>query len=205
MTGPAARTRPAACTPAAVPTLAAVLAAALLLAPAGCGGDDEEPATEAQPPPTAEPAPTATEETEAATEEAERETEVEGTETDSEAEPAPTEPAEPTEPPASPEDQPGGAGDEEPARALALLTGENGRITPRRVRVPAYIGIRVELRSEDGREYGLTFDGETIRVSGGLASVSTTIDGLRPGEAVTGTPTGPGNRVRIEATAEPGP
>lgn len=205
MTGPAARTRPAACTPAAVPTLAAVLAAALLLAPAGCGGDDEEPATEAQPPPTAEPAPTPTEETEGATEEAERETEVEGTETDSEAEPAPTEPAEPTEPPASPEDQPGGAGDEEPARALALLTGENGRITPRRVRVPAYIGIRVELRSEDGREYGLTFDGETIQVSGGLASVSTTIDGLRPGEAVTGTPTGPGNRVRIEATAEPGP
>ena len=181
MTRRTARTRPAAHTPAAVPTVAAVLAAALLLAPAGCGGDDEESATEAQPPPTAEPAPTATEETEAATEEAEPETE------------------------ASPEDQPGGAGDEEPARALALLTGENGRITPRRVRVPAYIGIRVELRSKDGREYGLTFDGETIRVSGGLASVSTTIDGLRPGEAVIGRPTGPGNRVRIEATAEPGP
>jgi hypothetical protein len=193
VTGPAARTLPV------------VLAAALLLAAASCGGDDDEPPTEAQPPTAA---PTATEETEAATEEAERETEAEGTETESEAEPEPTEPAEPAEPaapPASPEDQPGGAGDEEPARALALLTGENGRITPRRVRVPAYIGIRVELRSEDGREYGLTFDGETIQVSGGLASVSTTIDGLRPGEAVTGTPTGPGNRVRIEATAEPGP
>jgi hypothetical protein len=190
VTGPVARTLPV------------VLAAALLLAAAGCGGDNEEPATEAQPPTAA---PTATEETEAATEEAERETEAEGTEAETDAEPAPAEPDKPDEPPASPEDQPGGAGDEEPARALALLTGENGRITPRRVRVPAYIGIRVELRSEDGREYGLTFDGETIRVSGGLASVSTTIDGLRPGEAVTGTPTGPGNRVRIEATAEPGP
>jgi hypothetical protein len=176
---------------------------ALLLALAGCGGDDEEPAatTEAAPPPTAEPAPT---ETEAETEEAE--TEPEPGEPSEPTEPAePSEPTEPAEPPASPEDQPGGAGDEEPARALALLTGESGRITPRRVRVPAYISIRVELRSQDGQEYGLRFDGETIRVSGGLSSVSTTIDGLRPGEAVVGTPTGPGNRVRIEATAEPGP
>jgi type IV secretory pathway VirB10-like protein len=183
---------------AARPALIA-LALALLLAAGGCGGDDEEPAatTEAQAPPTAEPAPTATEETEAATEETQ-------TEAEPEPEPAEPEPAEP-ESPVSPEDQPGGAGDEEPARSLALLTGEGGRITPRTVRVPAFISIRVELRSEDGREYGLTFDGETIRVSGGLGSVSTTLDGLRPGEGVTGTPTGPGNRVRIEATAEPGP
>jgi hypothetical protein len=169
---------------------------ALLLALAGCGGDDEEPAatTEAAPPPTAEPAPTETQ----------AEAETEGT--DAEPEPAePDEPTEPAEPPPSPEDQPGGAGDEEPARALALLTGENGRITPRRVRVPAYISIRVELRSQDGQEYGLRFQGANLSVSGGLSSVSTTIDGLRPGEAVVGSPTGPGNRVRIEATAEPGP
>jgi hypothetical protein len=175
----------------------APVALALLLALAACGGDDEEPtATTEAPPPTAEPAPTETE--------AEAETEAETEETEVEPEPEP-EPSEPAEPPASPEDQPGGAGDEEPARALALLTGENGRITPRRVRVPAYISIRVELRSEDGRGYGLRFDGDTLRVSGGLSSVSTTIDGLRPGEAAVGTPTGPGNRVRIEATAEPGP
>ena len=173
---------------------------ALLLAMAGCGGDDEEPAatTEAAPSPTAEPAPTETE--------AETETETEAEAEEPEPEPSePAEPTEPAEPPASPEDQPGGAGDEEPARALALLTGENGRITPRRVRVPAYISIRVELRSKDGREYGLRFQGANLSVSGGLSSVSTTIDGLRPGEAVVGTPTGPGNRVRIEATAEPGP
>jgi hypothetical protein len=177
----------------------------LLLAVAGCGGDDDESAatTEAQPPRTAEAPPTETEDTEGAEAETEpEETEAEPEPEETEAEPDPGEPA---EPPASPEDQPGGAGDEEPARALALLTGENGRITPRRVRVPAYISIRVELRAGDGREYGLRFGDDTLRVSGGLSSVSTTIDGLRPGEAVVGTPTGPGNRVRIEATAEPGP
>jgi hypothetical protein len=174
--------------------LAAVLLA-LLLALAGCGGDDEEPAptTEAQPPPTAEPAPTATEETGPEPEEEPAETEVE------------PEPGDDAEPPVSPEDQPGGAGDEEPARSLALFSGEGGRITPGTIRVPAFISIRVELSSEDGREYGLTFGSETIRVSSGLGSVSTTIDGLRPGESVVGTPAGAGNRVRIEATAEPGP
>jgi hypothetical protein len=178
----------------------AAIALPLLLAAAGCGGDDEESAatTEAAPPPTAEPAPTETE-TEA-TEAPEAEPEPQ----EAEREEAEREASEP-QAPASPEDQPGGAGDEEPARSLALFTGENGRITPRRIRVPAFISIRVELRSEDGRGYGLTFAGETIRVSEGLGSVSTTIDGLRPREAVVGTPAGPGNRVRIEATAEPGP
>ena len=110
-----------------------------------------------------------------------------------------------SEPAESPEDQPGGAGDEEPARTLALFTAENGRITPRVVRVPAFISIQVELRSKDGREYGLSFGAVTITAGGGLSSVSTTIDGLRPGKAIVGRPTGPGNTVRVEATAEPGP
>jgi hypothetical protein len=109
------------------------------------------------------------------------------------------------EPAESPEDEPGGAGDEEPARTLALLTADNGRIAPRVVRVPAFISIQLELRSKDGREYALRFGDVTIRAGGGLNSSSTTIDGLRPGEAIVGKPTGPGNRVRIVATAEPGP
>jgi hypothetical protein len=176
---------------------AALVALALALVLAGCGGDDEDPADEAQRPPAAtEPAPTGTEPAPTGTEEAE---------TEAEPEPEPTETSPQPGPPESPEDLPGGAGDEEPARSLALFSGEDGRIAPRTIRVPAYISIRVELSSEDGQEYGLMFEGETIRVSGGLASVSTTIDGLRPGESVVGTPTGPGNRVRIEATAEPGP
>jgi hypothetical protein len=167
-------------------------ALALMLALIGCGGDDDEQAatgTETQPAPTA----TVTAPTE--------------TEPAGDAESGALPDAQPTEPqlPVSPEDLPGGAGDEEAARSLALFTGEGGRITPARVRVPAFISIRVELRSGDGRRYGLTFDGETIAVGGGLGSVSTTIDGLRPGEAVVGTPEGASNRVRIEATAEPGP
>jgi hypothetical protein len=166
--------------------------ALVLVAFAGCGGDDEdEPsvATEAPPASTAE---TATE-----------------TQPEPEAEPEP-DPETETLPndgdgTGTGENGPGGAGDEEPAQTLALFTGENGRITPRVVRVPAFISIRVELRSGDGAEYGLTFNGETIKVSGGLGSVSTQIDGLRPGAKVVGTPTGAAGKVRVEATAEPGP
>jgi hypothetical protein len=171
---------------------------ALVLALGACGDDDEESAeATATSPATAPAETTATEETEPETTPAEPEPE---TETETGAQTAPT---------TSPEDQPGGAGDEEPARTLAMFSGEGGRITPRVVRVPAFISIRVELRSADGQEYGLLFASETsrvrIRVSGALGSASSTIDGLRPGQAITGKPLGTGTRVRIEATAEPGP
>lgn len=159
------------------------LAVALVIALGGCGGDDEEPSS----------APTATVPTETATTETETAPTVESTVT--EVAPEAT----------APEEQPGGAGDEEPARTLALFTADNGRITPRVVRVPAFISIQVELRSKDGGEYGLRFGDETIRAGGEINSASTTIDGLRPNEAVVGQPTGAGNRVRVEATAEPGP
>ena len=173
---------------------------ALVLAIGACGDDDEERAeTTATSPPTTPTETTATTETGPETVPTEPETEPE-TETETGAE---------TEPSTSPEDQPGGAGDEEPARTLAMFTGDGGRITPRVVRVPAFISIRVELRSADGQEYGLLFASETsrvsIRVSGALGSASSTIDGLRPGQAITGNPMGSGTRVRIEATAEPGP
>jgi hypothetical protein len=170
--------------------LLAAVVIALALAVSGCGGDEEESASTA--PTTAVTDTTATE-----TEAAETETETEQEPPEAETETALAE--------TGPEDQPGGAGDEEPARTLALLTAEDGRITPRVVRVPAFIAIQVELRSKDGREYGLRFGDVTITAGGGLNSVSTTIDGLRPGKAITGEPTGPGNPVRIEATAEPGP
>jgi hypothetical protein len=105
----------------------------------------------------------------------------------------------------SPEDQPGGAGDEVPARSLALFNARAGRIRPAVVRVPPFIAIRVELHSNDGRSYALTFGDRTVRVGPRISSASTVLDGLRPGRAYTGTPRGRGNPVRIEASAEPGP
>ena len=164
-------------------TAAALIA--LVLAVSGCDGDEDESASLPTDPVTT-PAQTATVEAPTNTEEEPPERE--------------TAPAE-----TGPEDEPGGAGDEEPARTLALLTAEDGRITPRAVRVPAFISIQVELRSKDGRKYGLRFGDVTLTAGGGLNSVSTTIDGLRPGEGIVGKPTGAGNPVRIEATAEPGP
>jgi len=152
----------------------------------GCGGDDEDPA-----PTTSETATTPTATVETPTETAPPEPPVE-TETV-------------TTPVVPPEEQEGGAGDEEPARTLALFTARDGRIRPRVIRVPAFISIQVELRSADGSEYGLRFGDVTIRAGGELNSTSKTIDGLRPGEAIVGRPTGAGNPVRVEATAEPGP
>jgi hypothetical protein len=176
------------------PLLLAALGAVIVLVLAGCGDDDEEgtsaTATQTQTEKSPPPPPTVTE-----TQPQQEETEPE------------LEPTETVEPPpeTSPEDAPGGAGDEEPARSLALFTGRGGKITPRVVRVPAFISIRVELRSADGREYAIRFKGETVRVSSALGSVSTTFDGLRPGASIVGTPAGGGAKVRIEATAEPGP
>jgi hypothetical protein len=164
--------------------LGALIAAVLV--PAGCGGDDEKtPTTQGG---TARTETATTEST--PTESAERPSET--TETS----------AQPT---TAPEDMPGGAGDEEAARVLALFTARGGRITPRVVRVPAFIRVKVELRSADGRTYGLRFGDTTITAGGQFDSVSTAIPGLRQGEAVTGRATGAGNPVRIEATAEPGP
>jgi hypothetical protein len=174
----------------------------LALAVGACGDDDDESAEAT----TTTPAETTTND-ETAPETTPDETETEA-ETETEPEPEPETDTE-TAPTTSPEDQPGGAGDEEPARTLAMFTGEGGRIVPRVVRVPAFISIRVELRSADGQGYGLAFATDTsrvsMRVSGALGSTWSTIDGLRPGQAITGNPIGNGTPVRIEATAEPGP
>jgi hypothetical protein len=176
--------------------LAAALLAALLLLVAGCGDDDDE--KDATP-----TAPVATETSETETEsepEPETETEVE-TQTEVETE---TETEIETE--TSPEDQPGGAGDEEPARSQALFTAQGGRVTPRVVRVPAFISVRVELRARDDGPYILEIDGQRIEVGGRLSSGSVSLDGLRPGDAYVGTLSGSASgRLRVEATAEPGP
>ena len=174
---------------------AAVILVLTGLALGGCGGDDEPDQGTGT---ATTPAATETGESGETTPESEAET---GTEERTETEPSGGGDKDET----APEDTEGGAGDEEPARVPAMFTGRGGEITPRLVRVPAFIAIRVELTSADGREYGLRFGGESVTVSGDLASVSTTLDGLRPGQTVVGIPTGGGRRVRIEASAEPGP
>jgi hypothetical protein len=161
----------------------ALLLLALALGPSACGGD-EEPAQQG----------TGTTDTAAQTE----------TERPQATVTSPGPAPEATAPEDSPEDQPGGAGDEVPARSLAQFTGSAGRITPRLVRVPPYISIRVELRSADGEAYELSVAGRSIRVGSAVASASTVLDGLRPGAAYT-LRSAAGRRVRVEASAEPGP
>src|SRR5688500_8695634 len=62
--------------------------------------------------------------------------------TPTEAETEPQAPETTTQPMTTPEETPGGAGDEEPARTLALFIARGGRITPRVVRVPAFISVK---------------------------------------------------------------
>ncbi len=101
------------------------------------------------------------------------------------------------------EEQEGGAGDEVAASSQALITGRGGKLSPRLVRVPPFIAIRVELRSADGGAYELRAGGKTVRADRDIASASTTFDGLRSGKRLV--LTGPSGRVVIEASAEPGP
>ena len=175
-------------------------AAALLCATAfcvGCGGDEEPSDPEAQ------TAPGTTELGGSPTE-----AEPRGSAGDNgggEGGGAPAAPSEPA-PPAgggNPEDQPGGAGDEIPARSEARITGQGGRLSPRLVRVPPFISVRVVLRSADGATYSLRGDGKRLSVGGGTASMSADFDGLRPGRRLT--LGGPAGRVTVEASAEPGP
>jgi ABC-type transport system substrate-binding protein len=162
-----------------------VLALALLVL-GGCGGDDE-------------PTPPATQEG-TVSEETTATSEPETTAVDPETETLPND----GDGTGTGESGPGGAGDEQAAETLALFTGRNGDITPRRVRVPAFISIRVELRSADGADYALMLDGRNIEVGEAINSLGVRFDGLRPGAKLVGKAS-TGGEVTVEATAEPGP
>lgn len=103
----------------------------------------------------------------------------------------------------SPEQAPGGAGDEIPASTQALFTGSGGRITPRLVRVPPFIAVRVRLRSGDGQTYELEGGGQSLEAPGGRVARPALFDGLRPGKRLV--LRYPDGRVVVEASAEPGP
>jgi hypothetical protein len=169
---------------------AAVLATVFALGLAACGGDDEDDNGTTSSGATTEQ----TETTATATTPAE----TTGTETGGEAEGGGAKP-----PSTSPEEQEGGAGDEVPASSQALVTGNGGKLSPGTVHVPAFIAIRVQLRSADGVEYELTGGGKTIKAGGEIESAGTTFDGLRTGEKLV--LSGPQGKVTIVANAEPGP
>ncbi len=160
---------------------AGALLAVAALAAAGCGGDDEKASdtTPAASTPTtaSTPAPVTTPQA--------------GTET--------TPPAK-----TSPEDQPGGAGDEEPARVEAALTGRGGKIGPREVRVPPYIAVEVTLHSADGRDYSVTVNGKRLNVGSGNPSGSISLSGLRTNASYL-VKASDGRTIKVVASAEPGP
>ena len=103
----------------------------------------------------------------------------------------------------SPEDQQGGAGDEVAASAQALFTGRGGTISPKLVRVPPFIAVRVQLRSADGERYRLAGGKRSVQAGGPVEGASAVFDGLRPGKRLV--LSGPSGRVVVEASAEPGP
>jgi hypothetical protein len=95
-------------------------------------------------------------------------------------------------------------GDEEPIRSEAVFTGKGGRLTPREIRVPAFIAIRVLLRSSDDGSYSLKIGGKTLSIGGGGTGLDELdLDGLLPDESYKGT--SPQGDVKVVASAEPGP
>jgi hypothetical protein len=97
-------------------------------------------------------------------------------------------------------------GDEEPIRSEAVFTGKNGRLTPREIRVPAFIAIRVILRAVDaGPEQGYTLEigGSRLAIGHARPVDELELDGLLPDEVYEGK--SPQGNVRIVASAEPGP
>jgi hypothetical protein len=93
-------------------------------------------------------------------------------------------------------------GDEEAIRSEAVFTGRNGRLTPSEVRVPAFIAIRVILRSADDGAYSLTINGTRLSIEGN-GTDELELDGLLPDESYKGK--SPQGNVRVVASAEPGP
>ena len=125
----------------------------------------------------------------------------------------PEEPRELTPPPGGAEHRRDGErprspadGGSEPVRAEAVVTGRRGRLAPRLVRVPAYVAVRLVLRSADGAGYGLELGrGRRVSVGQGQSEDTLELDGLAPGQRYTARPENGGPPVVIEASAEPGP
>jgi hypothetical protein len=106
--------------------------------------------------------------------------------------------------PKPPEQQPGGAGDEQPIGVDAVFTGRGGKVTPRVVRVPAFIQVTVTLVSDDGGDYALEIGGKRLTVGGRVKRKSVQLDGLHQNASYRGR-LDSGGGVEVVASAEPGP
>ena len=164
--------------------LSLLLVGAVGLLLVGCGGDDDDDGVAETVPTTAAPAPVTTPPPEVPRDQDEND---------------------PDEEPRTvpPEEQ---QGDEEPIRSEAVFTGAGGRLTPREIRVPAFIAIRVILRSTDaGRDqnYSLEIGGERLAIGHTTPVDEVNLDGLLPDESYKGT--SPQGNVKVVASAEPGP
>jgi hypothetical protein len=143
-----------------------------------CGGDDEDAEQPAETTPTTsvpEPVTTPPPETPETTKEPDRDT-------------------------VPPEEQ---QGDEEEIRSEAVFTGKGGKLTPREIRVPAFIAIRVILRGADDRGYSLQIGGTLLAIGQDRAVDELELDGLLPNKSYKGE--SPEGNVRVVASAEPGP
>jgi len=144
------------------------LVAGLVLGLAGCGGDEDGSTTPGKAPPQATAPGAKPPPPDAAT---------------AEPEDGPGTSKPDGGPPPGPEEQPGGAGDEEPIRVPATYRVRAGRLSPPSITVPAFLAVRVEVASTDGRRHTVVLEAGERRVlrvpAGGRDSVL--LDGLKPG------------------------
>lgn len=165
---------------------------AAALAAAGCGSD-EEPVEPSLPPVRSEAEPLLPTDS------------VSGSAT---ATAPPAEDPESREPPGStsPEDEPGGAGDEEAAAVDARFELGPAGFSPRKVSVPAFIGIALVVTPAEGQEYELDVRGPSAGAGGsGRGRFETSLEGLQPGARYNIRDRRSGARATIVADAEPGP
>ena len=116
-----------------------------------------------------------------------------------------TTPTTPTQSSTSPEQQQGGTGDEQPIATQAEFTGKGGDITPKTVRVPPFIAVKLVLHSADGGSYAIEVAHHELKVDGSDPTASIELSGLRPGKRYAVDVSGAPERLAIVANAEPGP
>ena len=143
----------------------ALAAAAAALVLGGCGADEER----AQPAPSGSTSATSTGSTAGSTATGTIESTETGTSTSEDGETGTS----------TSEDGEGGAGDEQPIASEVRVEGRNGALSPRRIDVPPFIAVRLELRSRDERRYRLRVAGRTLAAGPGRRA-RVTLDGLAP-------------------------